>query len=163
MFFVNDSIDARHSKIRRHIEKDAALGLILAAIDFEWTVRRAILALGKSPTKIIKEEVLATGRRSGLKHYEECWSSEVLPLHRNNPLSELIGEWETLRKAFFLRNKLVHGLATAGEPFARFRTDTLLAASRKLFDFSQEHDSPIYGRRIVRLKERSRCPHCLHP
>jgi hypothetical protein len=81
MFIVNDSLEIRHGKIQRYAEEDATVGLILAAVDLEWTIRRAILALSKNSTKYIKAHVLSKGKKSGLKHYNDCWRDEVKPIH----------------------------------------------------------------------------------
>lgn len=55
MFFVNDTQEHRHKFIRSFLKKDTApIAVLLAAIDFEWTVKRAILAFGTSPTKDLR-------------------------------------------------------------------------------------------------------------
>ncbi len=65
MFLVRDRIEARHEKIRTFMgSDDAAIAVLLAAADFERTVRRAILALGNTPTKQLRTKVLGA---SGLR------------------------------------------------------------------------------------------------
>lgn len=161
MFIVNDSLEIRHGKIRRYAEEDATVGLILAAVDLEWTIRRAILALGKNSTKHIKAEVLSKGRNSGLEHYKACWRDEVKPIHSIG-LPDLIDDWQLLKNAFELRNRLVHGRGVAGEAFTKVRMETCLNASEKLIKFAEEHRSPLYGRRIARIKPRENCSHCVN-
>ena len=151
----------RHGKIRRYAVEDATIGLILAAVDFEWTLRRAILALGKNSTKHIKAEVLSKGRNSGLDHYKKCWRDEVEPIHSIS-LPDFIGDWQSLRNAFELRNRLVHGRSVAGELFTKARMDVCLDASVRLIRFAEEHCSPLYGQRIVRIKPRENCSHCVN-
>jgi hypothetical protein len=161
MFIVNDLPEIRHGKIRRYAEEDAAVGLILAAVDFEWTVRRAILALGKNPTKQIKIEVLAKSKNSGLDHYKKCWRTEVFPIYSIG-LPDFIDGWQSLKNAFELRNRLVHGRGVSGEAFTKARMETCLNASEKLTKFAAEHCSPLYGQRIARIKPRENCTHCVN-
>jgi hypothetical protein len=46
MFLVKDNINYRQTKIRSFLSNEPAIAVILAAADFEWSVRRAIRALG---------------------------------------------------------------------------------------------------------------------
>ena len=55
MFLINDTMEERHQTIRSFLSSDPMIAVILAAADFEWTVRRAILALGTLPTKEIRK------------------------------------------------------------------------------------------------------------
>lgn len=63
MFHVNDSISERQAQIRSLAPR---VGIFLAAADFEWTLRRAILALGQCPTTSIRKELRGV---AGLKKY----------------------------------------------------------------------------------------------
>jgi len=45
MFLIHDTMAERHRKIRGY---DKVIGVILAAVDFEWTVRWRYLVLGES-------------------------------------------------------------------------------------------------------------------
>lgn len=152
MFLVKDSISERHRKIRA---LDPFAGVILAAADFEWTVRRAILALGTQPTKAIRESLEKVS--GGLGGYKDKWKKEVFQ-RTGKRLPEIIPEWEFFKKeAYKLRNRLVHGVkGTVSEDFARERLECILAASRALNDFAQEQGEPLYGRAIRRLKPRKK-------
>ena len=149
MFLVKDSISERHRKIR---SMNPFAGVILAAADFEWTVRRAILALGTQPTKVIRESL---GQASGLDKYKKVWADEVFP-RTGKRLPDVIPGWDFFKKdAYKLRHRLVHGAkGTVGEDFARERQECILAASRALNDFAQEQGEPLYGRAIRRLNPR---------
>ena len=150
MFLVNDTLAERHEQIR---SLEPFIGVILAAADFEWTVRRAILALGTRPTKDIRQDVL--GRVSGLERYKNAWKEEVYP-RLGKHLAEIIPQWEFFSTdAYKLRNRLVHGVkGTVGEDYARERMESILAASRALNDFAETLGEPLYGRAIRRLKSR---------
>lgn len=150
MFLVNDTISERHEQIRA---LDPSMGVILAAADFEWTVRRAILALGTQPTNAIQQDILS--RISGLNGYKDAWKKEVAPRTRKQ-LPEVIPNWDFFQKeAYPLRDKLVHGIKGAvGEEYVRERVECLLTASRALNDFAEDWGEPLYGRQIRRMKPR---------
>lgn len=57
MFFVSDSLLGRQELIRSYMGKQATLGALLSVIDFEWTVRRAIISLGYEPTKKVRDDI----------------------------------------------------------------------------------------------------------
>lgn len=88
MFLVSDSLAQRQSRICEFKGQDASIGAVLAAIDLEWTIRRAILALGTSPNKVIRDDVLANCH--GLGRYKEAWGAEVKPRF-NKTLPTVLG------------------------------------------------------------------------
>ena len=107
-FLVGDSQADRHSKIRGFLsEGEPVIAVLLAAADFEWTVRRAILALGTSPNVEIRSGVLA--KCTGLDKYTEAWRFEVKG-RTNCGLPEVFTNWGLFREAFELRHRLVHGV-----------------------------------------------------
>jgi hypothetical protein len=151
MFLVSDTPKARHEKIRSFLEREPVIAVLLAAVDFEWTVRRAILALGNNPTKFIRENVI--NRTSGLDDYKESWREEVKPRFGVG-LAGVIPAWEFFKtQAYPLRNRLVHGVSgTVGTPYATKRVEAILRASAALVTFAECHSEPIYGRHIRRTK-----------
>ena len=153
MFFVNDTIEARHAKIRTFLAKEPVIAVLLATADFEWTVRRAIAALGRNPTRYIHETLLKNV--SGLERYREVWKREV-GKRLAKDLSEVVPDWTSLKQeAFGLRHRLIHGAAgTVGISYARVRVETILAASRAIKEFADANSEPIYGRKIIRLNAR---------
>lgn len=150
MFLVDDTLPKRHSKIRSY---EPFVGVILAAVDFEWTVRRAILALGKSPTKQIRESVL--NNCSGLEKYKNAWKMEVKPF-TGKTLTEVVPEWQFFKEqAYPLRHRLVHGVSgSVTKAYAESRIESILNASKAICEFSESLNEPIYGRMIRRMKSR---------
>jgi hypothetical protein len=52
---VSDTQENRHAQIRRLlVDQKAVIAVLLAAADVEWTIRRAIIALGTSPTAYLR-------------------------------------------------------------------------------------------------------------
>jgi len=152
MFLVSDTLEVRQQMVRSFVPDEPFIALILAAADFEWTVRRAILALGKSPTKQLREVTFKYC--SGLGKYQKCWKSEV-GSRLQRALDEIVPDWKHLKEAYELRHELVHGATgTTSTKFATERVDTMLAASEAVARFAQAQMSPVYGRLRRRLKPR---------
>ena len=151
MFLVHDTLEERQEKIASF--DDPFIAVLLAAADFEWTVRRAILALGSSTTKEIKEKVLR--QCSGLDNYKDAWKKEVEPL-TGKGLPEIIQGWQYVREsAYPLRNRLVHGIeGSVSSQYAQERVEAILSASKAVAEFADSFGEPLYGRRIVRRKPR---------
>ena len=58
MFDLSDKRGKRRRVILGEAQIDAQRGVVLAAMDFEWTCRRAILALSKTPTVELYEKYI---------------------------------------------------------------------------------------------------------
>jgi hypothetical protein len=146
VLLVSDTLEGRQTKIETFQVHEPAIGVLVAASDFEWTLRRAIYRLGKSSTKEIKDKVLF--RINGLSRYEKAWNSEVKPRF-GKELKDLIPDWRFFKKtAYNLRNKLVHGeQGTTSLEYAGRCVRALLAASAAVTKFAQDKE-PIYGERL---------------
>ena len=55
MFDYKETRADRVANLNRLFENDEGVGILIACADFEWTVNRAVLALGYNPTKFIRE------------------------------------------------------------------------------------------------------------
>jgi len=134
-------------------EDDPAIAIILAAADFEWTVRRAIVALGSHPTKFIRKKI---SKLSGLPSYEKAWRQEVAKRVGGIELAKVVSDWKFFKEsAYDLRNRIVHGATSSvSVAFAQPRLDALLAASAAVTKFATVNGEPLYGRMIRRSKAR---------
>lgn len=150
MFLVDDTLESRQEMIASY---GPFVGVILAAVDFEWTVRRAILALGSGTTKEIRNKTFKGC--FGLEFYKDKWKEEVTPL-TGKRLDEIIPDWQYFReKAYPLRHRLVNGVEGSVTPqYASDRMKAILLASKSIADFAASLGEPIYGRRIIRKKPR---------
>lgn len=152
MYFVSDTRLQRTSKIHSFIVSDPQIAVIIAAADFEWSYCRCVLALGKSPTSELRNIKIKKCR--GLDDYKDLWRDEVFPRYGKR-LPEVISQWQNFKKiGFGLRNKLVHGVGTSGNPYAADAAQLILDASEELNSFAVQHGEPIFARRIVRYKAR---------
>jgi hypothetical protein len=152
MFLTSDTFHDRQARIRSFDNNDVFIGVLLATMDFEWTLRRAIIALGYQKNSTIRNCVLANC--TGIDSYKEAWKQQVKPRH-GATLPSIIPKWEFLKnQAFPLRHKLVHGIkAATGVNYARERRDCLLDASEEVVKFSKEKKIDLYARLPVRRKD----------
>ena len=155
MFFVTDSQTQRHSRIRSFLNDDSAtIAVILAAIDFEWSIRRAILALGSSPTKHIREVVFEQFH-GGYDNYGKVWKQEVT-VWLGQSLVQVIPHWSRLADkrhgAARLRGQIVHGArVSVSEDYAKPRVEDWLKASFLLETLANQHETSLYKRIVRRI------------
>jgi len=151
MFTYKETIEARRAKIEAFLTKEhSAVAVIMAAANFEWTLRRAILALGKKPTAILRKEIEKT---SNLDRYKDLWVEKVIKGVQGLPA--IITGWAELRTSYMLRHELVHGnKGTTGLGYARNRVEALLDASEVLNKYVISKGAGIYGIRIRRMRNR---------
>jgi hypothetical protein len=157
MFFINDNQNERHAYILDLLkDKTASVSIILASIDFEWTLRRAILAMGSSSTKVIRTKVLASVK-GGYDGYKEAWRVEVEP-RIGFRIDQVIKNWSSLHGengAAKIRGSIVHG---ANVPIsverARSHVNNWLKASNILEQLAKDKEGKSLFRRIVRYKAR---------
>lgn len=155
MFLVADTLDSRQKKIRSFLPREPVIAVLLAAADFEWTVRRAVIALGSSSNRHIREKVL--NKCSGADRYKKAWTSEVKK-RLSKGLDEVVPAWETLiTDAYPMRHRVVHGIHGAPDAKkAADATETFLAASMAIHEFALINGEQIFGKRLtVRRKPRS--------
>ncbi|PSB14877.1 hypothetical protein C7B76_15015 [filamentous cyanobacterium CCP2] len=118
MFLVKDSSEVREKRIKQFLDEDPALSALLSVIHFEWTVRRAIVALGSSPNVVVRAKLKNC---HGLDKYKDVWKDEVFPNVRLRLPEEVVKDWTGLGRAFRLRHRLVHGATSCGTEYAKER------------------------------------------
>ena len=167
MFLVEkSSAEERRRIIEAHAGMDLVVGFLLSVINFEWTLRRTILALGKRPTKVIRTELL--GKCSGIDAYKLAWKEvqagcvnvpSLVDFFSGNGIPIWNGDTKDhpgIVQAFKLRNKLVHGCEGApGDAYLKPYVKLMLDASDELAFLASAYDADI-DRRIVRTKMREK-------
>lgn len=120
MFDLSDTRNKRRKTIIGYAHFDPGMGVVLAAMDFEWTCRRAIVALSETPTTILYERFFK--RYTNSPQLKQAWNIEVLPnLKQKCSLIDVICQKgiteEQVRDAMQCRNVVVHG--TESRTFAQ--------------------------------------------
>lgn len=154
MFLVHDTIRERHARISRFLDgDDAPIAILLAAADFERTIRRAILGLGSSPTSEIREKLL-NQRFHGPDAFKDGWAREVRPRLGVRLADDAITNWTALRAAFNQRNRLIHGSPRKLQSaFASKHARAIMMAAQQLHEFALA-DGVDLDRTIRRYKRR---------
>lgn len=149
MFLVQDSSSCREERIKKFLDEDASLSALLAVIHFEWTLRRATIALGTSPNVIVRAKL---SKCHGLEKYKDVWRDEVfLNSHREvERLPEVIQKWENLGRAFRLRHRLVHGATSCSNDYAAERVHWALDATHDVRAVCVGNDINLDARLPVR-------------
>jgi hypothetical protein len=148
MFLVRDSSIAREGRIRGFLADDPSLAALLAVIHVEWTLRRAIVALGTSPNVVVREKLTLC---HGHTKYRDLWRDEVTPRTAKR-LPEVLSNWEGLKHAFKVRHVLVHGVRAVSFDYAAVRAEWALAAAVDIRAFCAAHAVDIDSRLPIRRR-----------
>lgn len=156
MFHVGFGSAQREAEIRKIATSDRTTALILAAVHFEWMLKRAILKLGESPTKDLRqqlEDVFRMQSKNGKDGYKEVWEREVGRRFKNAALGTVLGKLSRIQiHALDVRGKVIHGNGTVKKPDADEAIELFLEAGERLRDFASKHRVDL----DARLKARPR-------
>ena len=156
---LNGSFKQRRRAILNQAKRDLEMGFLLAEFNFEWTLRRCILALSKCPTVVIRERL---SRCHGWDAYKEAWqdcvrhfSSDVKPI---GTLLEGVSiedipavNIQHLKDALDGRHVLAHGVkGGVSDRFAVVGLSLFLNASDRLQRYAHKRGERLFGRRIYR-------------
>ena len=128
--------------IRSFLADDPSLAALLAVVNVEWTLRRAIVALGTSPNAVVREQLRYC---HGHEKYCDVWKAEVTP-RTGRRLPEIIADWEGLKRAFKVRHVLVHGVRPISFDYAAQRAEWALAATNDIRGFCVSHHVDLDAR-----------------
>ena len=147
MFLVKDNYKERKNRIKGFFKTETQIAIILSAVHFEWTIRRAIIALGYSSNKEIRIKLFCC---HGLDNYKQLWKDEVVN-HQNFPLlSKIINNWSNFKTAFEERHRLVHGVSSCSEIFATPKVELILLGANDVREFCEGNGIDLYERIPVR-------------
>jgi hypothetical protein len=150
MFLVRNGHGRIAQRILGLFYKEPSIGLVIAAVYFEWTLSRAIIALSQAPNVEVRERLR---RAYGLDKYKDLWVTEIPSAPR---LPQLLKDWARVTDAFDARGALVHGRDRYTRNMARPHVDVLLASARDIWDFCAECGRDLRRRLPVRRKPRAR-------
>ena len=147
MFGLKDKRGKRRKVILGETLIDAQYGVVLAAMDFEWTCRRAILALSNKPTVKIYETFIEG--YAAFKGLEKAWNSEVVPMVKGAcSLPDLLKNkvsWKCVTDAMLCRNVVVHGTESrVTDKECRWAVCVLEAACDVIATFVEGHGADIF-------------------
>lgn len=149
MFLASHGVKRRETRVRREFARDPGIGLLLAAVNLEWTLSRAILFLGSTPNQALRK--LMRSSRS-LKGYAQLWKKEATEC---KPLNGIISDWAGVLKAFEWRNLLVHGVDRCTRNMAKPHINVLLEAVSDVDGYCASIGVDLTDRMPVRRTERA--------
>jgi hypothetical protein len=147
MFLASDGCAIRERKIRRFLASEPSLALILAAVNFEWTVCRAIMFLSPTPNITLRSRM--AGYYS-LERYKDIWREEVSAPRGHRGLAQLVENWSRVREAFEARNRLVHGRDRYTRNMAEPHVEALLDGVKYLDGYCEDAGHPLRARMPIR-------------
>jgi hypothetical protein len=148
MFFVGDKPHHREQKIRKYLDEDPMIAILLAAANVEWTVGRCIIFFSAAPNVEVRERL---ARCHGLDRYKDLWKDELVKQDPTIPsLSQVITKWTDFKKAFVLRHKLIHGRSTCSRDMAVAPIELMLSAVNDLNEFAVSRGKDLHDRVPVR-------------
>jgi hypothetical protein len=103
LFLVADGRSGIERRVRQLFGTDPSVGLVVAAVFFEWTACRALICLSKTPNRELRTLMQEA---HGLGAYKDLWAREAAGSPR---LPTVVRDWHALTRAFTARNVLVHG------------------------------------------------------
>ncbi len=145
MFLVKDGQEIIERKLRDYLRKEPSVGVILAAVFFEWTIGRALICLSLKPNHELRSKLQ---KCHGLDAYKKIWKIEV-----NGPgLPEIVEDWRIFKKAFNKRHILVHGRGRVTYNMASPHFESILSGVNDIWKFCSEREHNLAERLPIRRK-----------
>jgi hypothetical protein len=143
MFSVGYGSKNREVKIRGYIAEDFSVAVILAAVHFEWMLKRTIMKLGKSSTKELRKELKYRFilKSNDKKSLIDLWNDEIKI--KNGAFGKVIGNLAKIKTVSVkMRGHIIHGNGLVKKADALSAIDEYLKACEKLrlFVIANGHD-----------------------
>ena len=151
MFLAGDRVDQREIKIRSFLNSEPSVALLLAAVNFEWTISRAVLFLSTTKNTALRNKLRDY---CSPDKYKKLWKEEVVP-NGHLPLVKLVRNWSSVLKGFNARNVIVHGKDRYTKNMAMPHIEALLEGARYVDTYCRDCGKPLYERMPVRKKSMS--------
>jgi hypothetical protein len=149
MFLVSHSLEVRANEIRQWLRNQPSVSLLVAAVYFEWTVSRVVLALSLRPNLDVRQDLV---RVYGLEKYRALWRAELQHLNGAQRLTEVVTDWQAVTEAFDARNRLIHGRDRYTRKMATPHVEALLTAVSEINEYCLSHGANINRRMPVRRR-----------
>lgn len=149
-----NSREMRRKRIEAIAEQEPCLGFLAAVFDFEWMVRRSILALSDFPSPFVRRQMT---RIHGTDGFKNAWDLFVCSgnTRKNKSLDVVFRDgtatcsvdWSGVCAAFKARHPIVHGdNGFIRDEDAKKHMHALLDASGILEDHLHKFGKTVFGR-----------------
>ena len=160
LFAVNGTgREVRRRRIAAIAALEPSIGFIVSVFDFEWMIRRAILALSGVPTPEIKKYFKG---RHGLDAYKDAWTRFVYRTKRYDRLPAIFDKecripWCLVKQAFEARHPIVHGSnGFIKDDDAIEKMNCLLNASDAIEDYLKKFGKTAFERIFRRKSQKGK-------
>jgi len=162
MFLVGYGFEKRESRIMELLDDEPTTAVILASVHFEWSLKRAILMLGQSPTALLRkklERVWFLGPddkdHKGNQTVKGIWNQEISSQYKNGKIGKVIANFpKCIEDAKAARGRVIHGNGTVSRKSAEDAVTKYLKASRKIYLFARKHNLNLDSRLKARLAQK---------
>jgi hypothetical protein len=163
-FSVGFGCNSREAWIYSILESDHTLAVILASVHFEWVLKRTILALGNSPTSVLRKELAETFLLTSLKTpdrtYSALWHREITTVDKRAAFGRIVSQLPALQnKAMRCRGKVIHGNGTLARAEAKAAVELFLKSAGKMRQYALKRgvdiDSRLHARRKATQKPKT--------
>jgi len=151
MFLAGERPEIREKKIRGFLQKEPGVAVLLAAAQFEWTLGRTLLFLGRDSNAALRERLAVT---YGLEHYKKLWKEELSPRQGYSSLPDVVRNWERVRDAYRWRGLLIHGRDRCTANMALPEVEALLQAATYVRQYCESQGIEFTARLPVRTKKK---------
>ena len=160
MFSVSYGSENRERRIQEFFrDGEACTAVLLAAVHFEWTIKRAIMKLGISPTKNLRkrlERVWKLKETNDGNDYKSVWKDEVAVRFRNSSLGTVLGTLEKIQnETSEVLGRIIQGNGTVSNDLAEKAVYQYLRVAEKIRFFAIQHGEDLDSRLKSRLKART--------
>jgi|GEM_PF-4225217 len=160
MFTVGYGVEKREQKIQSLMTDDPVTAVVLAAVHFEWMLKRTILVLGITPTRKLRAQLELVYRLDDKSFsrnsptYKSVWNVEIMNgSRRNASLGRVLGNLHQLQgHAMKVRGKIIHGNGAVSRSDAMRAVDLFLGSGRKLSLFARSHGKSLDSKLVIRRK-----------
>lgn len=156
MFSVGYGIANREKEIKKIAKNEPTTAAILAAVHFEWVIKRSILKLGSSPTAALRKnlENIYKITNKDKQDYKNIWKKEITHRFKNAKLGTVLGNLPILQRSVMkTRGKVIHGNSVSKKD-ADAAVKEFLKAARKLTNFAAKHGENLDTKLKTRRKAR---------
>jgi hypothetical protein len=158
IFAIGYGSAEREERIRKYLDEDHIVAIILAATHFEWMIKRAIIKMSKNPTKRLREVLEKTYVLDGRgvnNSLQMLWNQEIAAKYKNAALAKVVPNLTFIKdRVKKIRGFVVHGNGLASKKDAALAVDQYLAASKNIREFAAQHeqnlDKRLSPRRVSR-------------
>ena len=141
MFLARSSVKEREDEVRSFLSSHPSVALVLAAVNFEWTVSRAVLFLSTTANVPLRQKMRDY---HSPKRYNELWRHEVMQ-NGHPALAKLVRNWASVLKGFDARNVLVHGKDRHTTRMVTPKVQALLKGACYVDTYCRDIGKPLYG------------------